>query len=44
MMTNGRFRPDVIVDLPGGKQVVVDAKVPLAAYLAALEAPDDGHA
>jgi DNA recombination protein RmuC len=36
-----RFRPDVIVDLPGGKQVVVDAKVPLAAYLLALEAPDD---
>jgi DNA recombination protein RmuC len=36
-----RFRPDVIVDLPGGKQVVVDAKVPLAAYLASLEAPDD---
>ena len=36
-----RFRPDVIVDLPGGKQVIVDAKVPLTAYLAALEAPDD---
>ena len=36
-----RFRPDVIVDLPGGKQVVVDAKVPLSAYLSALESPDD---
>ena len=36
-----RFRPDVIVDLPGGKQVVVDAKVPLTAYLAALDAPDE---
>src|SRR5262245_52213481 len=38
---NGRIRPDVIVNLPGGKHVVVDAKVPLDAYLRALEAPDD---
>jgi DNA recombination protein RmuC len=36
----GRLRPDVIVQLPGGKQVVIDAKVPLDAYLRALEAPD----
>jgi DNA recombination protein RmuC len=38
---DGRFRPDVVVRLPGGKQVVIDAKVPLTAYLEALEAPDD---
>jgi DNA recombination protein RmuC len=36
-----RIRPDVVVRLPGGKHVVVDAKVPLDAYLKALEAPDD---
>ncbi len=36
-----RFRPDVIVDLPGGKQIVVDAKVPLTAYLTSMEAPDE---
>ena len=35
------MRPDVIVRLPGGKHVVIDAKVPLDAYLRALEAPDE---
>jgi len=34
----GRLRPDVLIRLPGGKLVVVDAKVPLDAYLSAMEA------
>ena len=37
----GKLRPDLIVRLPGGKQLVVDAKAPLAAYLDAIDAEDD---
>ncbi len=37
----GLRRPDVIVRLPGGKNVVVDAKVPLHAYLEALDTTDE---
>ena len=37
----GRLRPDLIVRLPGGKNVVVDAKTPLLAYLEAVESVDD---
>jgi DNA recombination protein RmuC len=37
----GRLTPDVIVRLPGGKNVVVDAKVPLNAFLDASECDED---
>jgi len=38
---DGPLRPDMLVRLPGGKLVVVDSKVPLDAYLSALEAPGE---
>ena len=38
---DGRLRPDLSVTLPQGRTVVVDAKAPLDAYLAAVEATDD---
>ncbi len=37
----GALRPDVIVKLPGGKRLIVDAKVPLTSYLEAQETTDD---
>ncbi|HSN37395.1 MAG TPA: DNA recombination protein RmuC [Arthrobacter sp.] len=43
--TDSSLRPDLVVQLPGQKQLVVDAKVPLASYLAAQElgASAGGH-
>ncbi len=39
----GRLRPDLVVHLPGGRTVVVDAKAPLSAYLEASETSDDAR-
>jgi DNA recombination protein RmuC len=38
---DGTLRPDLVVRLPGGKNIIVDAKAPLAAYLDSLEMADD---
>lgn len=36
-----RLRPDVVINLPGGRCIVVDSKVALSGYLDAVEATDD---
>ena len=41
---DGRLRPDLVVRLPGGKTVFVDAKAPLAAYLDAVDGTMDDDA
>ena len=37
----GKLRPDLIVKLPGNRQIIVDAKAPITAYMEAHEAPSD---
>ena len=38
---DGRFIPDLIIKLPGGRNIIVDAKVPYIAYREAVEASSD---
>jgi len=40
---SGTIRPDMIVHLPDQRDIVIDVKTPLDAYLAAAEAADDGE-
>ncbi|HET9751758.1 MAG TPA: DNA recombination protein RmuC, partial [Myxococcales bacterium] len=40
-LADGALRPDVVVRLPGGKTVLLDSKVPLEAYLRAIDAPEE---
>ena len=41
---DGPLRPDMVVHLPHGRMIVVDAKVPLDAYMMAMEAERRGYA
>jgi DNA recombination protein RmuC len=38
---SGRQRPDMVVHLPGGRRIAVDAKVPLQAFIDAVNATEE---
>ncbi len=39
--SEGAFRPDMIIRVPGSREIIVDVKTPLDAYLSAIEATED---
>jgi DNA recombination protein RmuC len=39
----GKQRPDMVVRMPGGREIIVDAKAPMDGYLGAVEAKDDSE-
>ncbi len=39
----GKQRPDMVVRMPGGREIIVDAKAPMDGYLGAVEANDDSE-
>ena len=41
--TNSRLRPDVVVNVPGGTHIVIDAKTPFTAYFEAVRTQDDAE-
>ena len=40
---DGKLRPDLIVKMPGKRQIIVDSKVPLNSYIAAFETTDENE-
>ncbi|MGE3623301.1 MAG: DNA recombination protein RmuC [Bdellovibrionales bacterium] len=40
-LADGQLRPDAIVNLPGNRCIVIDSKVPLAAFMDATQTPDE---
>lgn len=40
---SGKLRPDVIVNIPGDRQLIIDAKVPFASYMMAFETNDESE-